>query len=86
MSADPGRGHRNESDDRARATLQHDAYSYDDADGYVTDLLGFVRGGLARDEPVLIAVPGPNLAAPPYRPVGAGGRPGPDARHGGVRP
>src|SRR3954452_17069248 len=36
--------------------------SYDDADGYVTDLLGFVRGGLARDEPVLIAVPRPNLA------------------------
>ena len=61
MSADPGRGHRNESDDRARATLQHDAYTYDDADGYVTDLLGFVRGGLARDEPALIAVPGPNL-------------------------
>jgi anti-sigma regulatory factor (Ser/Thr protein kinase) len=62
MSADPAWGGWNGSDDRARATLQHDAYSYGDADGYVTDLLGFVRGGLARDEPVLIAVPGPNLA------------------------
>ena len=62
MSADPAPGDRNESDDRARPTLQHDAYSYDDLDGYVTDLLDFVRGGLARDEPVLIAVPGPNLA------------------------
>jgi anti-sigma regulatory factor (Ser/Thr protein kinase) len=62
MSAGPARGDGNESDDRARSTLQHDAYSYDDIDGYVTDLLGFVRGGLARDEPVLIAVPGPNLA------------------------
>jgi hypothetical protein len=62
MSADAAWGDRNESDDRARATLQHDAYSYGDLDGYVTDLLGFVRGGLARDEPVLIAVPGPNLA------------------------
>ena len=62
MSADPAWSGRNESDDGARATLQHDAYSYDDADGYATDLLGFVRSGLARDEPVLIAVPGPNLA------------------------
>jgi anti-sigma regulatory factor (Ser/Thr protein kinase) len=61
MSADPARGDWNASDDRVRSALQHDAYSYDDVDGYVTDLLGFVRGGLARDEPVLIAVPGPNL-------------------------
>ena len=59
MSADPAWSGWNGSDDRARATLQHDAYSYGDLDGYVTDLLGFVRGGLARDEPVLVAVPGP---------------------------
>jgi hypothetical protein len=41
--------------------LRHEAYFYDNAGCYLADLLGFVRGGLARNEPVLIAVPSPNL-------------------------
>ena len=41
--------------------LRHDAYFYDDGDRYVTDVLRFVRDGLARDEPVLVAVPDTNL-------------------------
>lgn len=41
--------------------LKHDALFYADADDYLAGVLGFVRGGLERDEPVLVAVPGPNL-------------------------
>jgi anti-sigma regulatory factor (Ser/Thr protein kinase) len=41
--------------------LLHEAYLYADTDRYLTDLLTFVRGGLARNQPVLIAVPGPRL-------------------------
>jgi anti-sigma regulatory factor (Ser/Thr protein kinase) len=41
--------------------LRHDAYFYADGDCYLADLLRFVRGGLARDEPVLIAVPRSSL-------------------------
>jgi len=37
--------------------LRHDAYPYDDDDRYVSDVLAFVRDGLDRDEPVLVAVP-----------------------------
>jgi anti-sigma regulatory factor (Ser/Thr protein kinase) len=41
--------------------LRHDAYIYDDGDRYVADVLRFVRDGIARDEPVLVAVPEPHL-------------------------
>jgi anti-sigma regulatory factor (Ser/Thr protein kinase) len=41
--------------------LRHDAYFYDDDDRYVADVLRFVRDGLARDEPVLVAVPDTHL-------------------------
>jgi anti-sigma regulatory factor (Ser/Thr protein kinase) len=41
--------------------LRHAAYFYDDGDRYVTDVLRFVRDGIARDEPVLVAVPETNL-------------------------
>jgi anti-sigma regulatory factor (Ser/Thr protein kinase) len=42
-------------------TLEHDALFYAGADDYVGRVLDFVRGGLARDEPVLVAVPGQNV-------------------------
>jgi anti-sigma regulatory factor (Ser/Thr protein kinase) len=41
--------------------LRHDAYFYDDGDRYVADVLRFVRDGIARDEPVLVAVPDTHL-------------------------
>ncbi|WP_214364632.1 sensor histidine kinase [Pseudonocardia sp. H11422] len=41
--------------------LQHDAFFYRDDDGYRAGVVDFVRGGLESDEPVLVAVPGPNL-------------------------
>jgi len=41
--------------------LRHDAYFYDDGERYVTDMLCFVRDGIARDEPVLVAVPDTHL-------------------------
>jgi anti-sigma regulatory factor (Ser/Thr protein kinase) len=41
--------------------LEHDALFYASADDYVAGVLGFVRQGLERDEPVLVAVPGANL-------------------------
>ena len=49
--------------DRAGAlgTLEHDALFYGTADEYVSGVLGFVREGLERGEPVLVAVPGWNL-------------------------
>jgi len=49
--------------DRAGAlgTLEHDALFYGTADEYVSGVLGFVREGLERSEPVLVAVPGWNL-------------------------
>jgi anti-sigma regulatory factor (Ser/Thr protein kinase) len=42
-------------------TLIHDAFFYDDASSYRAGLLEFIRGGLERDEPVLVAVPQPGL-------------------------
>jgi anti-sigma regulatory factor (Ser/Thr protein kinase) len=41
--------------------LEHDALFYADPAGYLDGVLGFVRDGLERDEPVLVAVPEPNL-------------------------
>lgn len=41
--------------------LRHEAYFYDDGDRYVTDVLSFVRDGIARGEPVLVAVPDAHL-------------------------
>ena len=43
------------------ALLRHDALFYTDAAGYRSGLLRFVRDGLDRDEPVLVAVPQPGL-------------------------
>ena len=45
----------------ALGTLEHDALLYASTHEYVAGVLGFVREGLARDEPVLVAVPGWNL-------------------------
>lgn len=42
-------------------TLIHDAFFYEDAASYRTGLLEFIRRGLERDEPVLVAVPQPGL-------------------------
>ncbi len=44
------------------AGLDHPALFYDDDASYLTGVLGFVRDGLDRDEPVLVAVPEPNLS------------------------
>ncbi|MHA6792525.1 anti-sigma factor RsbA family regulatory protein [Pseudonocardia bannensis] len=41
--------------------LQHYAFFYRDDEGYRDSVVDFVRGGLESDEPVLVAVPGPNL-------------------------
>ena len=43
-------------------TLEHDALFYASDDEYVAGVLGFVREGLERDEPVLVSVPEWNLA------------------------
>ncbi len=45
----------------AVGTLEHAALFYADDAEYVDGVLGFVREGLERDEPVLVAVPGWNL-------------------------
>jgi anti-sigma regulatory factor (Ser/Thr protein kinase) len=45
----------------ALGTLEHDALFYANGHEYVSGVLGFVREGLARDEPVLVSVPGWNL-------------------------
>jgi anti-sigma regulatory factor (Ser/Thr protein kinase) len=45
----------------ALGTLEHDALFYADGHEYVSGVLGFVREGLAREEPVLVSVPGWNL-------------------------
>lgn len=42
-------------------TFQHDALFYSDASSYRAGLLEFIRDGLERDEPVLVAVPQPGL-------------------------
>ena len=42
-------------------TLEHDALFYGTDDEYVAGVLGFVREGLQRDEPVLVSVPRWNL-------------------------
>ena len=49
------------ADDGMLGTLEHDALFYATDDEYVAGVLGFVREGLARDEPVLVSVPGWNL-------------------------
>lgn len=41
--------------------LAHDALFYESPDDYVASVLDFVRAGLGRSEPVLVAVPEPNL-------------------------
>ncbi|MCW0213843.1 MAG: sensor histidine kinase [Pseudonocardia sp.] len=43
------------------AGLRHDGLFYSDDTSYLAGLLEFVHGGLERDEPVLVAVPGRNL-------------------------
>jgi anti-sigma regulatory factor (Ser/Thr protein kinase) len=40
----------------------HPALFYRDTEEYLAGTLGFIREGLANDEPVAVAVPGPNLA------------------------
>jgi len=45
----------------ALGTLEHDALFYGNDDEYVAGVLGFVREGLRRDEPVLVSVPHWNL-------------------------
>ena len=45
----------------AAGTLEHDALFYTDAASYRSGCLEFVRAGLERDEPVLVAVPQPGL-------------------------
>ena len=45
----------------ALGTLEHDALFYGSDDEYVAGVLGFVREGLERDEPVLVSVPAWNL-------------------------
>ena len=49
------------ADDGSLGTLEHDALFYATDDEYVAGVLGFVREGLALDEPVLVSVPGWNL-------------------------
>ncbi|MFF3977910.1 anti-sigma factor RsbA family regulatory protein [Streptomyces sp. NPDC001828] len=44
-------------------TFVHPALFYRDLDEYVRETGSFVRGALAADEPVLVAVPGPHLDA-----------------------
>ena len=41
--------------------LEHDAFFYASDDEYVTGVVGFIREGLERDEPLLVSVPGWNL-------------------------
>lgn len=43
------------------SSLCHEAMFYTDDDGYVDATRAFVEAGLAAAEPVLVAVPGPNL-------------------------
>jgi anti-sigma regulatory factor (Ser/Thr protein kinase) len=45
----------------ALGTLEHDALFYAADDEYVAGVVGFIREGLERDEPVLVSVPGWNL-------------------------
>ncbi len=45
----------------ALGTLEHDALFYATDDEYVAGVMGFVREGLQRDEPVLVSVPHWNL-------------------------
>ena len=45
----------------AVGTLEHDAFFYASDDEYVTGVVGFIREGLERDEPLLVSVPGWNL-------------------------
>lgn len=45
-----------------RGTFFHPALFYRTQQEYLDGLLPFIRDGLAADEPVMVAVPGPNLA------------------------
>lgn len=42
--------------------FRHEALLYDDQDGFLAGTVRFVAEGLARDEPVLVALPPPGLA------------------------
>lgn len=46
----------------AQEASRHDALFYGTSGEFLADCLDFVRGGLTAGEPVLVAVPGPNLA------------------------
>ena len=50
-----------DAEEGALGTLEHDAFFYGTDDEYVAGVLGFVREGLAREEPVLVSVPGWHL-------------------------
>jgi anti-sigma regulatory factor (Ser/Thr protein kinase) len=58
---DDGTSRRTERPVKAAGTLTHDALFYTDEASYRSGLLAFVREGLERDEPVLVAVPEPGL-------------------------
>ncbi|MFG1792796.1 anti-sigma factor RsbA family regulatory protein [Nocardia sp. NPDC049149] len=49
---------------QARTTdpFVHPALFYSDSAEYLAGTIGFIRAGLANDEPVAVSVPGPNLA------------------------
>ncbi|MFQ6394509.1 anti-sigma factor RsbA family regulatory protein [Nocardia sp. KC 131] len=44
------------------APFVHPALFYRDTEEYLAGTVGFIRAGLAADEPVAVSVPGPNLA------------------------
>ena len=45
----------------ANGSFVHEALFYRDRDDYLGGTLPFIRGGTGADEPVLVAVPAPNL-------------------------
>jgi anti-sigma regulatory factor (Ser/Thr protein kinase) len=47
--------------ERGYGSLQHDALFYVDQEDYLSGIGAFVEAGLAAEEPVLVAVPGPGL-------------------------
>jgi anti-sigma regulatory factor (Ser/Thr protein kinase) len=49
-------------DEPSSEVFVHEALYYGDLDEYLAGTLPFIRGGLAADEPVLVAVPAGNLA------------------------
>src|SRR6266545_5103781 len=46
---------------RVNGAFVHEALLYGGAEEYLAGTLPFLRGGLAAGEPLLVAVPGPNL-------------------------